>query len=139
MVDTLTMAERSRVMGRVRSKDTKPEMIVRRLTHGMGYRYRLHDKKLPGCPDLVFRRRRKVIFVHGCFWHRHRNCALARLPKSRRDFWTPKLNANRKRDERNLRELAKAGWPALVIWECEIGDSDALARRIRDFLKDETV
>lgn len=139
MVDTLTMAERSRVMGRVRSRDTKPEMIVRRLTHGMGYRYRLHDKKLPGCPDLVFRRRRKVIFVHGCFWHRHRNCALARLPKSRRDFWTPKLNANRKRDERNLRELAKAGWSALVLWECEIGDADALARRIRDFLEDDTV
>lgn len=138
MVDTLTMVERSRVMARVRSKDTKPEMLVRRVTHGMGYRYRLHDKKLPGCPDLVFRRRCKVIFVHGCFWHRHRNCALARLPKSRRDFWTPKLNANRKRDERNLRELTKAGWSALVIWECEIGDTDALAQRIRDFLEDET-
>jgi len=139
MVDTLTVAERSRIMGRVRSKDTKPEMLVRRLTHGLGYRYRLHDKKLPGCPDLVFRVRRKVIFVHGCFWHRHRNCALARLPKSRRDFWTPKLNANRKRDERNLRELMNAGWSALVIWECEIADTDALARRIRDFLEDETV
>ncbi len=139
MVDSLTMAERSRVMSRVRSKDTKPEMLVRRLTHGMGYRYRLHDKKLPGRPDLVFRRRCKVIFVHGCFWHRHRNCALARLPKSRRDFWTPKLNANRKRDERNLRKLAKTGLSALVIWECEIGDADALARRIRDFLEDETV
>ncbi len=131
------MAERSRVMSRVRSKNTKPEMVVRRLTHGMGYRYRLHDKKLPGCPDLVFRQRHKLIFVHGCFWHRHRNCALARLPKSRRDFWTP-MNANRKRDERNLRKLAKAGWSALVIWECEIGDTDALARRIRNFLEDDT-
>jgi len=138
MVDTLTTAERSRVMGRVRSKDTKPEMVVRRLTHGMGYRYRLHDKKLPGCPDLVFRSRRKVVFVHGCFWHRHRNCALARLPKSRRDFWTPKLNANRKRDERNLRELTKTGWSVLVIWECEIGDVNTLARRIRNFIEDET-
>jgi DNA mismatch endonuclease (patch repair protein) len=130
--------ERSRVMGRVRSKDTKPEMVVRQLTHGMGYRYRLHNKKLPGCPDLVFRRRHKVIFVHGCFWHRHRNCPLARLPKSRRDFWTPKLNANRKRDERNLRELTKAGWSTLVIWECEIGDADAVAWRIRNFLEDKT-
>jgi len=138
MVDSLTTAERSWVMRRVRSKDTKPEMVVRRLTNGMGYRYRLHDKKLPGHPDLVFRGRRKVIFVHGCFWHRHRNCALARLPKSRRDFWTPKLNANRKRDERNLRALAKAGWSVLVIWECEIGDADALARRIRNFLEDDT-
>lgn len=138
MVDTLTPAERSRVMRRVRSKDTKPEMLVRRLTHGLGYRYRLHDKRLPGCPDLVFRGRRKVIFVHGCFWHRHRNCALARLPKSRRDFWTPKLNANRRRDERNLRELTKAGWATLVIWECEIGDAEVLARRIRDFLEDDT-
>ncbi len=138
MVDTLTVAERSRIMGRVRSKDTKPEMLVRRLTHGLGYRYRLHDKKLPGCPDLVFRVRRKVIFVHGCFWHRHRNCALARLPKSRRDFWTPKLNANRKRDERNLRELTKTGWSVLVIWECEIGDVNTLARRIRNFIEDET-
>lgn len=125
-------------MRRVRSKDTVPEMIVRRLTHGMGYRYRLHDKKLPGCPDMVFRRRRKVIFVHGCFWHRHRNCALARLPKSRRDFWTPKLTANRKRDERNLRELTRAGWSSLVVWECEIGDADALARRLRNFLEDGT-
>jgi DNA mismatch endonuclease (patch repair protein) len=80
MVDSLTRAERSRVMGLVRSKDSKPEMFARRLTHGLGYRYRLHDKRLPGCPDMVFRRRRKVIFVHGCFWHRHRNCALARSP-----------------------------------------------------------
>jgi len=135
MVDSLTRAERSRVMSRVRSKDTKPEMIVRRITHRMGFRYRLHDKKLPGCPDLVFRRRRKVVFVHGCFWHRHRNCRLARLPKSRRDFWTPKLNANRKRDERTIRELTKAGWQVLVIWECEIGDAEALACRIRNFLK----
>lgn len=138
MVDTLTMLERSRVMSRIRSKDTKPEMVVRRLTHGMGYRYRLHDKKFPGCPDLVFRRRGKVIFVHGCFWHRHRNCALARLPKSNRDFWTPKLNANRKRDEKNLRALTKAGWSVLVVWECETSNADALARRIRGFLEDES-
>lgn len=139
MVDSLTQVERSRVMSLVRSKDTKPEMFVRRVTHGLGYRYRLHGKRLPGCPDMVFRRLRKVIFVHGCFWHRHRNCALARLPKSRRDFWIPKLNANRKRDERNLRELAKAGWSSLVIWECEIGDADALARRIKEFLEDDAV
>ena len=137
MADTLTLLERSRNMSRIRSKDTKPEMLVRRVTHGMGYRYRLHDRRLPGCPDLVFRRRHKVIFVHGCFWHRHRNCALAPLPKSNREFWTPKLNANRKRDERNLRALTKAGWSVLVIWECETGDADALARRIRDFLEDD--
>ncbi len=123
-------------MSRIRSKDTKPEITVRRVVHGMGYRYRLHDKKLPGSPDLVFRRRRKVIFVNGCFWHRHKNCAAARLPKSNRGYWTPKLNANRKRDTRNLRKLIKAGWSALVIWECETGDNDDLARRIRNFLED---
>lgn len=137
MTDTLTMLERSRNMNRIRSKDTKPEMIVRRVAHGMGYRYRLHDKRLPGSPDLVFRRRRKVIFVHGCFWHRHRNCPSARLPKSNREFWTPKLNRNRKRDEQNLRALMKAGWSILVIWECETRNTNTLTQRIRDFIEND--
>jgi DNA mismatch endonuclease (patch repair protein) len=109
-------------------------MSVRRLVFALGYRYRLHAKNLPGHPDLVFRSRRKVIFVHGCFWHRHDNCALARMPKSRLDFWGPKLEGNRKRDQRSIQELIKDGWSVLTIWECEIGDMKRLERQLRRFL-----
>ncbi|OLK23357.1 endonuclease [Xanthomonas oryzae pv. oryzae] len=121
-------------MGRVRSRDTVPEMLVRRLTHALGYRYRLHGKDLPGKPDLVFRSRRKVIFVHGCFWHRHPGCALARLPKSREDFWLPKLEANRQRDLKTENVLQVKGWTVLTIWECELGDIDKLKNKIKEFL-----
>lgn len=121
-------------MGRVRSRDTGPEMIVRRMVHALGYRYRLHAPDLPGKPDLVFRPRRKVIFVHGCFWHRHPNCALARLPKSREEFWLPKLDANRQRDIKNERALLDVGWKVLTIWECELADIAKLETRIRRFL-----
>jgi DNA mismatch endonuclease (patch repair protein) len=121
-------------MSRVRSKDTGPEMLVRRLVFSMGYRYRLHVKELPGRPDLVFRHRRKVILVNGCFWHRHRGCALARLPKSREEFWIPKLQANRERDEKNKRALRKAEWKVLTIWECQLGDIGRLHHRIGRFL-----
>jgi len=121
-------------MARVRSKDTRPEMRVRKLAFALGYRYRLHDRKLPGCPDLVFRPRRKVIFVHGCFWHRHGRCALARLPKSRLDFWIPKLEGNKLRDQRNKRALARRGWKVLTIWECQLGDLSQLSARIGRFL-----
>jgi DNA mismatch endonuclease (patch repair protein) len=136
MADTLTPAERSERMGRVRGKDTKPEMVVRRLVHGMGYRYRLHRRDLPGRPDLVFPRFRKVIFVHGCFWHRHPDpeCKLARLPKSRLDFWLPKLEGNRRRDEANQAALLALGWHFLVIWECEIKDAQHLVVKIKNFL-----
>lgn len=133
-MDSVTSARRSEIMGRVRSRDTKPEMMVRRIVHAMGYRYRLHAKDLPGRPDLVFRSRGKVVFVHGCFWHRHPGCGLARLPKSRQDFWTPKLDANRQRDVRNERALLDAGWDVLTIWECELHDIDQLKKRIRGFL-----
>ncbi|HGG60223.1 MAG TPA: DNA mismatch endonuclease Vsr [Gammaproteobacteria bacterium] len=136
MVDTLTRLERSERMSRVRGKDTKPEMIVRRLVHSMGYRYRLHDAKLPGKPDLVFAGKRKVIFVHGCFWHRHGDCCpLTRLPKSRLDFWKPKLEGNRRRDERNQRHLRELGWDYLIIWECEIRNQSGLRERITRFLE----
>ncbi len=134
MVDSLTPKERSEIMARVRAKDTRPEMAVRRLIFALGFRYRLHERKLPGCPDLVFRSRRKVIFVHGCFWHRHTNCALARIPKSRVDFWTAKLEGNRQRDERNKRALTREGWKVLIIWECQIADAARLEARIRRFL-----
>ena len=138
MIDTLTPKERSERMSRIRGKDTKPEMIVRRLTHGMGYRYRLHYRNLPGIPDLVFPRLKKVIFIHGCFWHRHPDpqCKLARLPKSRLEFWKPKLEANRQRDIANQFKLGDLGWKILVVWECEIGDKEQLENKLVNFLGD---
>jgi DNA mismatch endonuclease (patch repair protein) len=109
-------------------------MVVRRLVHSLGYRYRLHVNALPGNPDLAFATRRRVIFIHGCFWHRH-ICSLGdRIPKSRLDFWVPKLEGNRLRDARKLRALRKAGWKALVIWECQLRDLDKVRRRIESFL-----
>jgi DNA mismatch endonuclease (patch repair protein) len=124
-------------MALVRGKDTGPEMAVRRMVHRLGFRYRLHGKNLPGRPDLVFRGRKKVIFVHGCFWHRHADsrCKLARLPKSRLGFWLPKLEANRERDNKNRRLLSADGWGILVIWECELSDLGKVERRIKSFLK----
>jgi DNA mismatch endonuclease, patch repair protein len=133
-VDNLSPAERSEIMARVRSKDSKPELVVRRLVHALGYRYRLHVKGLPGRPDIVFRKRRKIIFIHGCFWHRHASCALARLPKSRLEFWVPKLEANKQRDQQNKRALVKEGWKVLTIWECELKDIDGLTTKIKRFL-----
>lgn len=134
MADTMSPEERSRQMALVRSEDTKPEMAVRRLVHGMGYRYRLHCRDLPGKPDMVFRSRRAVVFVHGCFWHRHEGCSLARLPKSKVDFWTTKLEGNRERDTRKVAELKKSGWRVFVVWECELNNMEALAARLRRFL-----
>lgn len=122
MVDSLTPERRSEVMSRIRSTDTKPEMRVRRLAYALGYRYRLHRKDLPGRPDLVFPGRRKVIFVHGCFWHQHLGCPAGRIPKSRPEFWEPKLQKNRQRDAANKRELVVAGWQVLVLWECQLKD-----------------
>lgn len=134
--DTLTAIERAKRMARIRSKDTKPEISVRRLVHGMGYRYRLHAKDLPGRPDLVFRPRRKVIFVHGCFWHRHDRCARNRLPRSpeRREYWSSKLNGNVRRDHRNAAALERMGWDVLVIWECQTKDLGHVALTVRQFL-----
>jgi len=138
-VDTLTQVERSKRMSLIRSKDTGPETTVRSLVYGMGYRYRLYDTSIPGKPDMVFKGRKKVIFVHGCFWHRHkrRGCPLARLPKTRIEFWLPKLEGNRLRDLRNKRELHKLGWSVLEIWECELKNLEALSSRILYFLNDE--
>lgn len=132
--DPLTAAQRSELMSRIRSKDTKPEMRVRRLVHGMGYRYRLHAKELPGRPDLVFRPRRKVIFVHGCFWHRHDGCPRATTPKTRTSFWEDKFRKNVVRDRRNLLDLAELGWDAIVVWECETRDLERLAVQLAQFL-----
>lgn len=134
-MDTLTPSQRSERMARIKAKDTKPELAVRRLVHRMGFRYRLHVRDLPGHPDLVFRSRRKVIFVHGCFWHRH-ECHLGRLPKSRLDFWKTKLDANARRDKTVEKQLADLGWQVLIVWECEVKDEVALMSRINAFLVD---
>lgn len=123
-------------MARVRARDTKPEMRVRRAFHAAGLRYRLHIRALPGTPDLVFTSRRVVVFVHGCFWHRHPGCKNARLPKSRLDFWAPKLTSNAERDRRQQRMLRRLGWHVMVIWECQTKDVGKLRRlveRVRAF------
>jgi DNA mismatch endonuclease, patch repair protein len=133
-MDTLSPAERSARMARVRGKDTRPELLVRRLAHRLGYRYRLHRTDLPGQPDMAFSRARKAVFVHGCFWHRHDCPSGRRVPKSRLDFWLPKLEKNRIRDEENLKKLETQGWHPLVIWECEIRDLSTLTERLRTFL-----
>lgn len=123
MADWLTVEQRRRVMQAIKSKDTGPEMAVRRLVHGLGYRYRLHKKGLPGRPDLVFAARKRVIFVHGCFWHSH-DCPKGREPESRQDYWLPKLRRNRERDKEKRAELEQLGWKVLEIWECQIKDKD---------------
>ncbi len=116
----------------IRSKDTKVEMVVRRLVHRLGYRYRLHYRSVPGSPDIALVRLRKAIFIHGCFWHGHR-CKLGRMPKSRIEFWSHKIETNRKRDARVRRKIRAGGWRALVIWECQL-NSPRLENRIRGFL-----
>lgn len=127
-------------MARVRGKDTKPEMVVRRLVYGMGYRYRLHRSDLPGRPDLAFPKLKKAIFVHGCFWHRHpsNKCELTRLPKSRLEFWLPKFEENCRRDLRNQRALKGLGWRFLLVWECQLRHKEQLENKIAAFLSGES-
>lgn len=125
---------RSAQMALVRSQDTKPEMRVRRALHGFGLRYRLHDRRLPGTPDLVFPSRKVVVFVHGCFWHQHPGCPAARTPKSRLEFWTTKLNANVARDHKQRALLESLGWTVIEVWECESRDPDLL-RQLADQIK----
>ena len=119
-MDNISKEERSRVMAAVKQKDTKPEMKVRSFLHKHGLRYRLHDNKLPGKPDLVFPRFRTVLFIHGCFWHGHTNCKYAVTPKSNTDFWQSKISGNVERDQRNHQKLEQEDWKVLVIWECEL-------------------
>lgn len=134
-MDSLTVAHRSWLMGRVKSKNTGPEMLVRHLVFHMGYRYRLHDKRLPGKPDLVFFGRRKAIFVNGCFWHAHENCRYASLPKTRVDFWRDKFRNNRARDRANIALLEAKGWKVLTVWQCELKDIETLANKLYDFIE----
>lgn len=135
-MDRVSPEVRSRTMRAIRSKDMKPELAVRHLVHGMGYRYRLHRHDLPGRPDLVFPGRRKVIFVHGCFWHQHAEpgCKLAHAPRSNLDYWEPKLARTQERDKANRAALEDTGWNVLAIWECEVKAAGGLANRVRQFL-----
>jgi DNA mismatch endonuclease, patch repair protein len=125
--------DRSANMRAIRSKDMLPELRVRSLVHNLGYRFRLHRKDLPGKPDLVFPSRRKVIFVHGCFWHSH-SCKMAHVPKSNVSYWVPKLERNRVRDRRNVKALRAEGWQSLVIWECELRDEGSVKKRLKTFI-----
>jgi DNA mismatch endonuclease, patch repair protein len=129
MADTRSPEQRRRIMQSVRQKNTGPEWTVRRRLHACGFRYRLHVKHLPGCPDIVLPRLKTVIFVHGCFWHGH-SCPKGRLPKSREDYWAPKINANRARDERCAAELEEMGWLVMTVWQCEIRDLAHLEQQL---------
>lgn len=132
-MDTRTSEKRSEIMSAVRTEDTGPELFVRKLLFAKGYRYRLHRKGLPGRPDIVFPRWRKVVFVHGCFWHGHR-CSKGKLPKSRLRYWRPKIAENKKRDRRNVIQLRRMNWGAFVVWQCELKNEKSLMRRLKSFL-----
>jgi DNA mismatch endonuclease (patch repair protein) len=134
MVDTLDKEARSRHMGLIRQAGTSPELAVRGITHRLGFRFRVSRRDLPGCPDIVLPGRRAVIFVHGCFWHRHEGCPRSTTPKTSTDFWMKKFVANQARDRASLEALAKLGWRTLVIWECETRDKFAVAERLKIFL-----
>ena len=133
-MDKLSPARRSENMRRIRSKDTLPELIVRSLVFGLGFRYRLHDTSLPGRPDIVLRRLGKIIDVRGCFWHQHKRCVDGRQPKSATGYWKPKLASNVARDRKNLQKLTRAGWRVLRIWDCETKDLTSLRQKILGFL-----
>ena len=132
-MDTLTPEQRSALMARIRGVDTKPELFVRRALHGQGYRFRLHGRGLPGKPDIVFKKRKRAVFVHGCFWHRH-GCKRTTHPKSRRDYWQDKFAKNVARDRRNAALLVDDGWDVFVAWECEVDSDETLLPRLMEFL-----
>ena len=138
MVDRLTPERRSRLMARIGPKNTKPELTVRRMLHAAGWRYRLHRKGLPGTPDIVFGTRRAVLFVHGCFWHGH-HCRLGRLPKTRTEFWSEKIDGNRARDRRKVDELVERGWRVMTIWQCGLKDAEGTLRDVEAFLNGDVV
>jgi DNA mismatch endonuclease (patch repair protein) len=128
--------QRSRNMSAIKSKNTKPEIAVRKVLHSMGYRFRLHGKDLPGSPDIVLPKYKTVIFVHGCFWHRHENCKYASTPKTREEFWESKFKENVIRDESNQKKLSAIGWKIIIVWECEIKDKSLLIKdRLKGLLK----
>lgn len=143
MADIVDAVTRSRMMAGIKGKDTKPELVVRQLLHAAGFRYRLHDRRFPGRPDLVLPKYRTVVFVHGCFWHGHDNCPLFRLPKTKTEFWNEKISQNRLRDERYVSRLLDMNWRVLIIWECATKGPakktpDSLLREVEAFLIDQS-
>lgn len=133
-MDIISKEARSALMARIRSKNTKPERVVRSILHRLGFRFRLHRKDLPGKPDIVLPRHHKIILVHGCFWHGH-SCALASKPKSNQDYWREKIKTNRLRDRRVRRDLAKQGWSVLELWECEVRKGTGLTEKLETFMR----
>lgn len=134
-MDKIDSLQRSKNMAAIRSKDTRPELAVRQLLYRMGFRYRLHDKKLPGTPDIVLRKYGTCVFVHGCFWHHHKNCSRAFLPKSNRNYWLPKIVRNATRDKESNTRLRKMGWKVITVWECQTINRNKLAERLSVALK----
>jgi DNA mismatch endonuclease (patch repair protein) len=132
--DIYSPEKRSEIMGRVKGRDTKPELVVRSLIHRMGFRFRLYASRLPGRPDIILPRHKKVVFVHGCFWHQHPNCSRAKLPQTRAEWWLSKLSRNRQRDAEIQEQLQEQGWKVLVVWQCQLRDSRALNALLRKFL-----
>lgn len=137
MADVFSPEKRSRIMSRVKGRNTKPEILVRSLVHGMGYRFRINVRRLPGNPDIVLPRHRKVIFVHGCFWHGHKDCPRSKRPAANVDFWNRKLDLNMERDKRFESELKSLGWKILVVWQCETRKPENLISRLEEFLHDD--
>lgn len=133
-MDTIPAEKRSIIMSKIRSKDTQPELKVRKLLYSLGFRYRLHGKKVPGKPDIVFKGKKKVIFVHGCFWHQHADCVHGGIPKSRQEYWEPKLLKNIERDQIAQTKLKEVGWDFLIVWECQIDDIELLSKQLKAFL-----
>lgn len=134
-MDKVSIAKRSEIMARVQSKDTKPEMIVRKIAFSLGFRYHINSKNLPGKPDLSIKSRKKAVFVHGCFWHRHEGCKMASTPVSNTEYWTKKFLGNQTRDRAIIEKYKEMGWRPLIIWECEIKDKTRLRKILRNYLK----
>ena len=134
-MDIFPADKRHEIMSKIKSKNTRPELIVRSILHNLGFRFRLHKKELPGCPDVVLPKYRKVLFINGCFWHGHKNCKRASIPVTNYEFWEAKIKKNILRDRKNIRELKKQGWSVLVIWQCEIKNDDILIEKLRKFLQ----
>lgn len=133
-MDKITKKQRSRNMAAIKTKNTKPEITVRKLLHRNGLRFRLHQRKLPGKPDIVLKKHKTAIFVNGCFWHHHKNCRRANIPKTNTEYWIPKINRNTERDRKAIKELKKMGWDTLVIWECEVKDRKKMIKKLNNKL-----